>query len=332
MDIRKTLKKLEQINEGELSELVPSAEMDHEVQMARSQLFSIAEYAIKLHNLLKHIPEERGIEGWMQAKITKAADYMDAVWHNLEHDLLPPDHELALDVRTAQQPDMGMDVDLTDGIAEEINESSIAKNLKRGMQGWDKSMTGLDGEKNTPQQMRKRIRDMDDKFLAQLARGSKEGDSPRAVQARMANQELRRRAVINSMNEASTKDSINNLKAEYEKLTGKKAPAGTSKQAMVIMIDKAKAASKKEVDEASMKVDPMLKDFDQHMDNNDAKGLAVKVKQAADKAGKDPVGVVKHHMLRLDDRGHEFARKVMQHIKDINESKTTNKTFGFWGE
>ena len=63
-------------------------ERDHEVQMARSDLYKTANYAIKLHAILKGISEEQGLDGWMQAKITKAADYMSSVFHALEYDEL----------------------------------------------------------------------------------------------------------------------------------------------------------------------------------------------------------------------------------------------------
>ena len=63
-------------------------ERDHEVQMARSDLYKTANYAIKLHSILKGISEEQGLDGWMQAKITKAADYLSSVYHALEYDQL----------------------------------------------------------------------------------------------------------------------------------------------------------------------------------------------------------------------------------------------------
>jgi len=63
-------------------------ERDHEVQMARSDLYKIANYAVKLHKMLKHVSEEQGIQGWMQAKITKSADYMSSVAHTLEYDMM----------------------------------------------------------------------------------------------------------------------------------------------------------------------------------------------------------------------------------------------------
>jgi len=72
-------------NEG-LGELADAAEKDHEVQMARADCYKIAKYAIQLHDLLKKVTEEEGLEGWQQAKITKAADYISSVFHSLEYD------------------------------------------------------------------------------------------------------------------------------------------------------------------------------------------------------------------------------------------------------
>jgi hypothetical protein len=60
---------------------------DHEVQMARADLYKLAKYAIKLHELIRTIPEDQGLEGWVQAKITKASDYISSVYHYLEYEM-----------------------------------------------------------------------------------------------------------------------------------------------------------------------------------------------------------------------------------------------------
>ena len=49
-------------NEG-LADLADVAERDHEVQMARSDLYKLAKYSIKLHEMLKNVSEAEGIEG-----------------------------------------------------------------------------------------------------------------------------------------------------------------------------------------------------------------------------------------------------------------------------
>jgi hypothetical protein len=81
-----TKKKGSSIKEG-LADLAQVAERDHEVQMARADLYKIAKYSIKLHEMLKTVSEQEGLEGWVQSKITKAADYMGSVYHHLDYDM-----------------------------------------------------------------------------------------------------------------------------------------------------------------------------------------------------------------------------------------------------
>jgi hypothetical protein len=78
----------EHVLEG-LADMADMAERDHEVQMARAELYKIAKYSIKLHEMLKGVSEAEGIEGWMQSKITKAADYIGSVYHTLDYDNSP---------------------------------------------------------------------------------------------------------------------------------------------------------------------------------------------------------------------------------------------------
>jgi hypothetical protein len=37
--------------------------------------------------MMKTISEAEGIEGWQQAKITKAADYLGSVYHSLDYEM-----------------------------------------------------------------------------------------------------------------------------------------------------------------------------------------------------------------------------------------------------
>jgi ribosome assembly protein YihI (activator of Der GTPase) len=87
-DIKRTKmkeNKKQKIREG-LADLAAKAEQDHEVQMARSELYKLSKYAIKLHDLLKTVSEKEGLQAWQQSYITKAADYIDAVYHDLEYE------------------------------------------------------------------------------------------------------------------------------------------------------------------------------------------------------------------------------------------------------
>lgn len=72
---------------------------DHEVSMAQGDLYQMAKKAIALHSMLDKVDN---LEGWVQAKITMAADYISVV-----HDHL--DSKLAMqgDIGGLQEPMMG---------------------------------------------------------------------------------------------------------------------------------------------------------------------------------------------------------------------------------
>lgn len=81
-------KQNEAVKEG-LGDLAHAAEKDHEVQMARADLYKLAKYAIKLHDMLKGVSEAEGLEGWVQAKITKSADMIGSVYHHMDYENSP---------------------------------------------------------------------------------------------------------------------------------------------------------------------------------------------------------------------------------------------------
>ena len=67
---------------------------DHEVQMARSDCYNAAKYAIELHKLLKNISEMEGLDGWVSEKITLANDYLRTVAEYLRHEAVMADQGL----------------------------------------------------------------------------------------------------------------------------------------------------------------------------------------------------------------------------------------------
>ena len=85
--------KRQEIEEG-LGELADIAERDHEVQMARAQLYKSAKYSIKLHEMLKSVSEADGLEGWVQSKITKASEMLGSVYHHLDYEQSPMAEEV----------------------------------------------------------------------------------------------------------------------------------------------------------------------------------------------------------------------------------------------
>jgi hypothetical protein len=58
--------------------------VDHEVEMARSDLFSAAKNAQQVYTMIKDLSEDEGLDGWVQEKIIKANDYLNTVREYLE--------------------------------------------------------------------------------------------------------------------------------------------------------------------------------------------------------------------------------------------------------
>jgi len=63
---------------------MPQGGADHEGAMAKADLFKLANYSVKL---FKQIQDGDQLEAWVQAKITKAADYVASVYHYLEYEM-----------------------------------------------------------------------------------------------------------------------------------------------------------------------------------------------------------------------------------------------------
>jgi hypothetical protein len=57
-------------------------DMDDDGFMAKRQLYDLAKYAVELHRMIQ---DTDNLEPWVQAKITKAADYISTVKHYLEY-------------------------------------------------------------------------------------------------------------------------------------------------------------------------------------------------------------------------------------------------------
>lgn len=57
-------------------------EIDYEGEMAKSDLLKMKKYAMALCDM---IDDDTQLEAWVQAKLTKASDYMSAVYHYLDY-------------------------------------------------------------------------------------------------------------------------------------------------------------------------------------------------------------------------------------------------------
>jgi hypothetical protein len=129
-----SIKKKSAMNE-DISQDAHHMQQDHEVQMARSDLYKTANYAIKLHSLLKGVSEAEGIEGWMQAKITKAADYLGSVFHALEYDMIEKSAPVMPTMESPQPVAEAMRLDRDNLIHADADAQQFAKHYRAGMAG-----------------------------------------------------------------------------------------------------------------------------------------------------------------------------------------------------
>ena len=105
---------------------------DHEVDMAKSELFKLAEYAPKLLELIKDYDE---LEGWVQAKLTKASDYVSDIYHYLKyeeemnvhsHEVDEPEAEV-VEIDIDEQPAGEMSSEEQQGINDEIIKKLMSR-------------------------------------------------------------------------------------------------------------------------------------------------------------------------------------------------------------
>ena len=59
---------------------------DHEVDMARSDLYAAAKDAMRIYKMIQNRSEDEGLMGWQQSYITLASDYLNSVADSLVHE------------------------------------------------------------------------------------------------------------------------------------------------------------------------------------------------------------------------------------------------------
>jgi len=80
--------KVTQLKDKYIMDIETPRRDDHEAKMARADLYKLAQYSVKL---FKMIDEYEDLDGWVQAKITKASDYISSVYHYVEYEKMAKD-------------------------------------------------------------------------------------------------------------------------------------------------------------------------------------------------------------------------------------------------
>lgn len=85
--LAKTLKSLHEDVDSQIDSTSTERVDDHEGSMAKADLLAIHKQAGELYNMLG---ENEELEGWVQSKITKAADYINSVYNNMQYEKNKP--------------------------------------------------------------------------------------------------------------------------------------------------------------------------------------------------------------------------------------------------
>ena len=100
----------------------PEVVDDHEGQMAKADLMAIHKNSKEIYNMLGDNEE---LEGWVQSKITKAAEYMNAVYNNMNYEKNKPGSLGDGEGTPADTTGMEMNEEICEGVGcEEVNEVS----------------------------------------------------------------------------------------------------------------------------------------------------------------------------------------------------------------
>lgn len=65
--------------------------VDDEGRFAKSQLYKMGKYAVKLHHMLNDMEQ---LPAWVQSKLTKASDYMSMIYHYLDYEFARRENEV----------------------------------------------------------------------------------------------------------------------------------------------------------------------------------------------------------------------------------------------
>ncbi len=71
---------------------------DDDIQMAKNEIYNTVFHATKIYDKLKTV---KNLEGWVQSKITKAADYLNSVKNYLDYENLQSEENEERDVESS---------------------------------------------------------------------------------------------------------------------------------------------------------------------------------------------------------------------------------------
>jgi hypothetical protein len=115
----------------------PDGGTDREGAMAKADLYKLANYS---HKLFQQMHDDDQLEAWVQAKITKAADYIASVYHYLEYEMKFSEYGHHLD--NSDTLSEGQKMKLKEVLAEAKNKMKDLKKTQAEKIKEEKSSTG----------------------------------------------------------------------------------------------------------------------------------------------------------------------------------------------
>tara|TARA_B100000287_G_scaffold405525_1_gene429184 strand:+ start:153 stop:533 length:381 start_codon:yes stop_codon:yes gene_type:complete len=95
-------------------------EIDPEGEFAKRQLSDIAQYSQELMEMLN---DETQLEAWVQAKLTKAADYIKTVKHYVEYGMEEGAYDSVTPEMEPEMPEMGVEASVFEYDSSEFGEN-----------------------------------------------------------------------------------------------------------------------------------------------------------------------------------------------------------------
>ena len=117
---------------------------NHEAAMARADLYKLANYSFKL---FKMIQEGQELEGWVQAKITKSADYIASVYHFMEYEMKFSEYGEKLETADVYSESVKREFKRKLTEARVKLEKLKEKNVKDLEEGWEDMMKAAEKKK-----------------------------------------------------------------------------------------------------------------------------------------------------------------------------------------
>lgn len=196
---------------------------DHEAKMARADLFKLAQYSFKL---FKMIHENQELEGWVQAKVTKAADYISSVYHYMQYEMKVSEYGDHLE--NAEMYSESIRRVFEQKLIEARRQAEAIKNSTELNEGWEDMMKAAKDaatNKGTGKFDKKEIKPGVTQYTRKSSTFDDGGDDKDTKKAKKAGKVKENNAVTPAQGQALMKSSDPNA---YNKMKGIKTPAKTT--------------------------------------------------------------------------------------------------------